>query len=151
MNDTRAPISWIVTMDRKQATLYRGTVTPHERVHLDAVSNVTEVWEELQHGRPSPRTGKNGHSYASQGHEEDARLHRFAKEIAGWLEKELDAHGVDTAHVFASRRLLGDFRKLVGPPFEKRMRLEALDLAHLPLGELAEHEAVVGVVRETVA
>ncbi len=135
--------TWLMTVDRRSARLLHGSTTAHGRLHVDALDALEEDWNEFEHGRPSPRAGKDAHSYASPGHEAEERLHRFAKRVAGFLESSLAEHHVERLHVFSSRRLLGDLRRVLPRRLDGRLDLRPLDIAHLKPNELATHEAVV--------
>jgi len=142
MEGTGRPELWLLVADRQRARLLSGASTPHGRLHVEERAILEEEWDELQRGRPSPRTGKNGHSYASGGHEDDERIHRFAKGVASWLERELVGRRIARLHAFAAPRLLGELRGVVPGRLYERLVEHALDLAHLTPGELAVHEAV---------
>ena len=76
----KGPFAWLLTIDRRHARLLACERTRQGRLHIDELAAIEEEWDELQHGRPSPRAGKDGHSYADVGREEEERLRRFARE-----------------------------------------------------------------------
>jgi len=134
--------AWLLTAGRQGARLLCAEPTPHGRLHVDLRARLAEDWAGAQHGRPSPRTSKDGHSYASEGHESDERIHRFAKAVGAWLEQELARHAVDRLHAFAAPRLLGELRKVLPARLADRVTEHALDLEPLSPAELAKHDAV---------
>ena len=138
---------FFATADRREAHLFEATLTEHGRVHVEARDALHELWDELQHARPSPRSGKDGHSYASEGREDEERVHRFAKAFSHWLEDQLKAHDLERLHVFLARDLLGEYRGVAKGRLERCVRPHALNLAHLGPGELAEQRSVADRVR----
>lgn len=137
---------WLLTADRRDARLLTAAYTPHGRLHVEQRVMLTEEWRELQHDRPSPRSGKDGHSYASLGHEEEERTHRFAKKVVEWLEGQMDERRITRLHAFCARRFLGQLRVVLPDRLHERLIDHSLDLASLTPGELAVHEAVTGLV-----
>lgn len=135
----RTPVTWFVTADSRGATLYESTWTPHGRLHLEARAQYAEQWEEHQHGRPSPRANKDGHSYASMGHEDEERIARLARELEHWVQQEAMQRGLARLHAFVSRPL---FRLMRNQDRGRLLELECLDLAHVPAGDLVKHPAV---------
>jgi hypothetical protein len=142
------PEFWLLTADRRRARLLSCTRTPHGRLHVETRATLNEVWSEFQHGRPSPRTGKFGHTYASQGHEEDERIHRFAKQVADWLAREMDGRRIPFLHAFPARRFLGQLRRVLPERLQERLVDYPLNLCHLLPAELAKHEAVIEACAE---
>lgn len=140
-----APGVWFLTADRRQARLLEGVITAHNRLHLDLRAQVKEQWNDLQHSRPSPRSGKGGHTYASQGHENEERTHRFAKQVATWLEAEIGKRLITRVHAFLAPRFLGQIRGVLPDQLHDSLIGHSLNLAHLKPGELALHGAVVAI------
>jgi len=140
-DDSRA--FWMLTADRKSARLLLGSETSQGRFQLREQRRIDEHWDPLQHGRPSSRSGKQGHSYASEGHEDDERIHRFAKQTAAWLEEQLALPSASRLHVFAAPRFLGELRKVLSSSTQGRLIEHRLDLAHLSDSELAKHTRVI--------
>ena len=137
MTDITLP--WIVVADRYIARLMEASVTEHGRLHLEERSVITDEWEHNQHGRPSPRAGKDGHSYASEPHEFEERTRRFAREFVDWVKTERDSRKIERLEVFMSSRFLGFVRKQVdAAPWTTH----ECDLAQLKPGELAQHRNI---------
>lgn len=134
---------WIATADSRAARILYVTFPGHERLHVDAVASLDEDWDEHQHGRPSPRASGNRHSGASEGHEGEERLQRFARSVSEWMETEFESHGVDHLHLFAAPRVWGHLREQLSGPVARMVTGQVLDLAHLRPSELAVHAAVV--------
>lgn len=122
--------------------MLEGTRTGHRRLHMDQRASLAEEWEELQHGRPSPRAGNDGHGHASIGHEEDERTHRFAKQTAAWVEAEVAKRGITDLHAFCAPRFLGPLRGTLSERMQGLVNDHAIDLSNLTEGELAVHVAV---------
>lgn len=142
-HETTGEATWLLVADRRRARLLSAEPTSHGRLHIEEVAAVEEDWEEFQHGRPSARAGKDGHSYASRGHEDEERLHRFAKQVSGWLAHEVSRRAIPALHAFSARQLLGELRRVLEKRVHERVEEHALDLAHLSPGELARHKSVL--------
>lgn len=143
--DSKSPY-WLMTADRRSARLLVGTWTDHGRLHLEAVSTIHEEWVESEHGRPSSRSVRDIHGTASEGHEEEERTHRFAKEIATWLDQEMESRGIARVECFCARKLLGALRGELPDRLRQSVFDHATDLAKLSAGELAKHPAVLAAV-----
>lgn len=141
-----APSAWIVVADREQARLLEASVTRHGRCHLEQRSDLRSSWEEPEHGRPSPLGGKDGHSYASVGHEEEERVHRFVVEIESWLARMCRERRIETMALYCPAPLLGEIRRRWNKDLRDRANTRELNIAHLPLSELAHHQAIRALV-----
>ncbi len=138
--------TWIVVVDNGRGRLLRGTQVPPGRYHLDENSSIENTWEEHQHGRPSPRWGKEGHTYASQGHEVEERMSRFARAVVTWLEKETAKHKIERVALFAPPRFLGVLRQTWSPSMAARISEHEGDLGYMTAGNLARHRAIIKVL-----
>ena len=134
--------AWFVVADAGRGRLLRCARVAHGRIHVDEHGSVENRVEEHEHGRPSPRSGKSGKTYASGGHEDEYRIHRFAKEVTAWLEKALARHRCETLALFAAPRFLGELRKTYGHALATRIREHQADLTHLDAAGLAKHPAI---------
>ena len=144
-NSGKSPL-WLMTADRRSARLLPATWTEHGRLHVEESATLHEQWVESEHGRPSSRSVRDIHGTASEGNETEERTHRFAKEIARWLEQEMETRGIDRIECFCSRKLLGVLRGLLSDGLRQRVFDHATDLAKLTPGELAKHRAVLAAV-----
>jgi protein required for attachment to host cells len=129
-------------VDAGRGRLLECSRTPAGRLHVDEIESIENDHEAYEHGRPSPRAGKSGNTYASGGHESEHQLHRFAKEVAVWIERKSDQLGLEAVSVFSAPRFLGELRKLYGPALARRVREHSADLTHLAAAGLARHPAV---------
>ena len=133
---------WIVVVDAGRARLLSCNRVPPGRIHVDE-HDVIENHEEIhEHGRPSPRLGKSGHTYASAGHETEHQIHRFAKEVTAWIERKLARHSIDSLTLFSAPKFLGELRKLSPSGFAGRIREHQADLTQVSTSALAKHPAV---------
>jgi protein required for attachment to host cells len=139
---------WICVADNRGARLLASGDAPPGRRRLEVLDSLDNEREELEHGRPSPRIAKEGHSYASLGHEEDERLIRFAADVVAWLTRHAAAENVEQLAIFAGPQLLGAMRKAYSPELTSRVREHKADLGNLPPAQLAQHAAVLGVLQE---
>ena len=144
MNDTTE--RWIFVVDAGRGRLLRGTTVPPGRFHLEEDGTIENGWEEHQHGRPSPRAGKAGHSYASQGHEDEEMLQRFARNVADWLDVRTRERSIDRLALFAPPRFLGALRQTCPAQLAERISEHEGDLGYMTAGELARHQAVTKVL-----
>jgi protein required for attachment to host cells len=144
----RANGLWLMTADSRGARLFHGVSTPHGRLHLTQRSELVEVWDEKEHHRASIQKAPHGQRYATGSHEEEERIHRFARQVARWLERQLAAGDIRRVHAFCAKRLLGPLRGELPERLQPRVVDHALDLAQLTAGELESHAAVQAAERE---
>lgn len=143
-----AHAQWVLTADEGVGRLLRVERTASGHVHVDVDDEIHDTWAEHQHGRPSPLSGKSGHSYASWGHEGETRRTRFAKEIAVWMEQQAEDLHIDRVVVFAPPRFLGALRDAWSPRFAIRVQEQLGDLAHLSPGDLACHDSIAKLISD---
>ncbi len=136
---------WFVVADAGIGRFCECSRTKTGRLHVDELSMIENHTEEHEHGRPSPRVGKAGNTYASVGHEDSYQLHRFAKEFASWLERNLEKLDVAKLPIFAPPRFLGELRKVYGPQLLTRIEELQADLTGLSTAALAKHPSVEGL------
>ena len=133
---------WIAIVTNKGANVLEGTVVPPGRPHLEVRARLEHVEEERQHGRPSPRRSKDGHSYANWGNEDEENLTRHARRVAGWLHQRGEELSVDRLKVFASPRLAGALRTQYPPKFAEHVLEENVDLGYMQAKDLVKHPAI---------
>lgn len=130
---------WVVVADARSARLMRCE-PQGERRHLEAVDDLQEHWEEKEHHRPQPLSGKAGHAYAAWGHEDEERLHRYAKTLTEWLGRHRAEHSDDLWAIIAPPRLLGAVRNANHRKLDDMTQVEA-ELTDLSSAQLARHPA----------
>lgn len=135
----------IFVVNQRGGRLLRATLAPNGRQRLDLVDVVETDWKEQAHerGRPSPRRGRQGNSYASAGHEPETFVHRYAKEVAAWIEQKL---GKDRAMLFAPPRFLGELREVLPARLSARIDEHEGDLGYMSPADLARHPLVAAVL-----
>lgn len=133
---------WIFVVDSGRGRLLRGSSVPPGRPHLEEDESIENTWEEHEHGRPSPRVGKAGHSYASRGHEDEEMMHRFAKDVAAWLERKAKQNNIQNLSLFAPPRFLGALRQAYSPHLSARITEHEGDLGYMSAGDLARHRVI---------
>lgn len=69
------------------------------------------------------------------GHEREENLHRFTRQLASWLESEIEQHSIELLYLFLEPRMLGQWRRL-SPTLPVVLRDGGL--VHLSLAELQE-------------
>ena len=129
-------------VDGGRGRLLRCSRVPPGRIHVDELEAIEYEAEEHEHGRPSSRSGRSGNTYASGGHEGEYQLHRFAKQVANWIEKHSNRNDREAITLFAAPRFLGELRKLFSPAIARRIREHQADLTQLNTSSLARHAAV---------
>jgi protein required for attachment to host cells len=134
--------AWCLVSDQRLARLLRATRTERGTLHLEEAARVAEEWDDSLHREPASRAGPSGHSYENIGHIPEERLHRFGKQVARWLERELRARDVDRLVLFASERLMGELRQRFPAWVRSRVDERLVDLGHLSPAELARHPAL---------
>lgn len=138
---------WIVVLDSRRGRLLRGQTVPPGRAHLEVLETIENEEEEHEHGRPSPRRSKDGHSYADWGHEDDEQLQRNARRVAGWIDTQRKSHGIDRLTVFSPPRFAGALRTQYAASLAKSIDQKQLDLGNLEPGELVKHPAIAEMFR----
>ena len=135
---------WLSVVDAKTGRLLQAKMTPHDRLHIDLVESMDNTHEEHAHVRPSPRTSKNGHSYATFGHEDEEMARRYASDVIGWLTDALARHAIKRLAVLAPPRLLGVLREQCPNSLNGHLQFHQEDLGKLSPSQLAgllvEHE-----------
>lgn len=135
-------IAWVMLADAGCGRLLECNSAPLYRCHVEEVDRIENTWEGHEHCRPSPLASKNGHTYASLGHDSDEDLDRFARELAPWLQRQIADHGIDRLTFFAPPRLLGAFRKerpvQLGNCLEERHG----DFVGLDVKQISNHPAI---------
>jgi protein required for attachment to host cells len=135
--------TWFFVVDGGRARLLTGGRVPPGRFHVEERESIENHSEEHEHGRPSPRAGRSGNSYASEGHEDEHQLRRFAKQVVAWVDGHLARHPGGRVTLFAPPRFLGELRKLFPPALASRIDERQADLTHLSAAGLAKHPAVL--------
>ncbi|MEQ8764776.1 MAG: host attachment protein [Planctomycetota bacterium] len=138
--------AWFLVADREHARLVEASRTPHGRCHLDVHGEFRPQWLESEHARPSPLGGKDGHSYASVGHEDEERLHRFVNELGDWVTGCVKQHGIESMSVYCSAQVLGEIRRRWDKSLQSIAEPKELNIAHLPTPELQSHQAIKKLV-----
>jgi len=142
MTRTQASISWIALVDSRRGQLLRCNLTPAGSRHLESIDHVESQWQGQQHGRPSPRLGKTGNTYASPGHETEEDMERFARQLVKWMQQLVKLHQIERLTVFAPPRSLGAIRPLIRNPMRQTLDLQEGDLLNMPHRELIDHKAI---------
>ena len=134
--------TWVVLADARQCRLLRCGLTHRGRCHVEESDSVQNGWPGHERGRPSSLHGKTGQTYATQGHEVEEGLERFARRIVEWLEHKVEQHKIDLLFVFAPSRFLGALRRVQSPRLAERLQERKGELMHLPVPTLCEHPAI---------
>jgi protein required for attachment to host cells len=136
------PQAWFFVLDAGRARLLTCRRAAFERLRVEELSALAYEPEPHQRGRPSPRTGKSGKTYASLGREDEHQIRRFAKEVEDWIEAHVERIDAPRIALFAAPRFLGELRKLLTPSLAKRLEERPADLTHLSTSDLAKHPSV---------
>jgi protein required for attachment to host cells len=126
--------------------LLKAEKAPQDRVHIDVEERLDNGWEAHERVRPSPLSGKDGHTYASFGHENEAMLSRFAKDAAAWLASRVAHHSIDRVAVMAPPRFLGALRQAWSSGLAARVEEHQSDLGYMGTRELQRHPLVTGLL-----
>ena len=141
--------TWIALADSRRGQLLRCSLTPKSSRHIELMENIKSQWPGHQRGRPSPRMGKFGHSYASQGHESEEDLQRFAKTYLQWVRQKMQAHNIDHLTVYAPPRCLGALRQVCPKSMHSQLDLREGDLLNLSHEVLTNHKLIRQLVELT--
>jgi protein required for attachment to host cells len=134
--------TWIFIVDNGRGRLLKGAPAPRGRFHLELDDSIENTWEEHERGRPSPRTGREGHSYASLGHGDEEIMKRFARTVATWLDEKTRRLNIDRLALFAPPRFLGALRQAWSPRLAIRVDEHEGDLGYMGTGDLARHRSI---------
>jgi len=134
--------TWLVVVDEGGGRLLQCTIVPPGRPHLEERRKITNRDPGHEHGRPSPLKGKGTNCYASQGHEAEEDRSRFARKVADWLAREIEALRIHKLAVFAPPRFHGALRKFRSAELALHLEEHHRDLAGLPPASLVKHPAV---------
>jgi protein required for attachment to host cells len=134
--------TWIFVVDNGRGRLLKGAPAPRGRFHLELDDSIENTGEEHERGRPSPLTGREGHSYASRGHEDEEMMKRFARTVASWLEEKTRRLNIDRLALFAPPRFLGALRQAWSPRLAVRVDEHEGDLGYMGPGDLARHRSI---------
>ncbi len=139
-DQTLRQLTWLITADAAGARLLRGGTTPMRRIHVDLVDQFTHDEGEMQHTRPSPRSGRTGHT--GDNHESDEFLARSARHLGSWLARQQQSHQFERLHVFAPPRMVGALRKVMPASLNHRVEMHEADLTPFSPAALACHASV---------
>ncbi len=136
----------IAACDAGGATIFRATLAPLERLHLEESAHFHNRWVDFhEHGRPS-RLGQGPTANAAQHYADEHReplelRRRFAKDLAAWLRDA--ARAAPSAHlpVFVAPRLLGALRTELADDIDG-IELFRAELHGLRAHEVAAHPTV---------
>jgi protein required for attachment to host cells len=135
----------IIVVNQRGGRILRPVRMPQGRHRLDLVDSFRTDWTEQahEHGRPSSRRGRGGNSYASEGHEGETFQHRFAKEIADWLDR---AVGPEKVVLFAPPRFMGALRGVLSQRLADMIQEREGDLGYMTQADLIHHPAIVAAL-----
>lgn len=137
---------WILVADSEHARLLQGAVVAHDRIHLEEKAKLMTTFTAGEHHRPSSLAGRGHSAHASFGHEHEEKLAHFARELARWLEKELNSRRIDSCALFAPTHFLGALRKEITKPVAAKVSEHAGEITKLTPGQLVEHPAVAALL-----
>ena len=137
---------WILVADSRRARLLRAGLTRHDRPHVTEEARLDFEFAENEHSRPSARTAKNGHSYASRHHEEEQLTARFAREVTSFARDKIDKHRVEELFLFAPPTFLGALRKEIPTKLAERLVERKGELTNLSEAELAAHPEIARLI-----
>jgi hypothetical protein len=135
-------------VDHHGGKLLRSSIADDGHAHFRACGEITNTQEAHQHGRPSPKKGKGGHTYVSWRHEEEELRRRYAGEVSRWLAKRTKEFRVRQLLVFAPARLLGALREAWTPELGRCIEEHVGDLSYLTLRELAQHPVIASCLKQ---
>jgi len=138
---------WFCVADSRRARLLKGHVDRHDRPHVVEEDRLEFEYLESEHGRPSPRTSKDGHSYASRPHEDQQKVALFAREVSKFLQQCSEKLPDEKLFVFAPARFLGALRKVISPRLAQQLEEHEGELTNLSEARLAVHPEVARLLR----
>jgi protein required for attachment to host cells len=139
---TNARELWLLVADVAHARLLHGTLTAHQRVHLEEIGGLRSTFTAGEHHRPAMLSGPG--RTGGTGHEKEERTAHFARELAKWLQHEIPGRGIAECLVAAPSHFLGALRKELPKNLTRQIREHEGELANLPVPQLAAHAVVTG-------
>lgn len=143
---TRKPV-WFMVVSHNTARMMKGELTPIGRCHVQEHASLHHEGPDKEFHRPSPRMGRTGNTQDNHIPEEAAQ--RFARKIAGELEKMMSQHGIDDMKLFAPPRMVGALKKTMSDRVAGRVSITQADLAHLDDSRLAHYQPVSQMVHSS--
>ena len=141
--------AWVLLADAVQARLLECSVVPPGRCHAKQRAALENGHPEPERGRPSPLVARGRPAYGSGGQEnEEAEKHeRFARELTRWMQEQLERHGIDRVHLFASPRFLGTLRRSLPGGLADRIEEHATNLIKRETPSVVAHPEVRRLLR----
>lgn len=145
--------SIVVTVDERQARLFRAARTARGAWRLVEEDRLENAWES-GHERGRPTMFGRGRGLApphtiDPGHTEDEERRRFAETAARWIEGRPAPEG--RVVVFAASGFFAPLRDHLSAEGRSRIAVHELELTRLNAHELAEHAAVDGALSRGMA
>lgn len=139
--------AWIVIADHYHATLLGCNATPTGRCHMSRYGSIESPIPDIEFGRPSPLAGMNGHTYAERHRRLEEEYRRFAKLLAGWINRCVERFGIDHLTAFVPERSHKDVLAHLRHEVRDRVVLRGENLLRLSPDALSNHHLVTGLLR----
>ncbi|MHC4107533.1 MAG: host attachment protein [Planctomycetota bacterium] len=133
---------WLLLVNGSQGKLLQASPTRQGRYRVERRDSIETAWEPHEHGRPSPRGGKDAHRYASRGNEDQEMMQRFARDVTRWLEEQIEHRKIARVAVFAPPRFLGALRQAFSASLARRIDEHEGDLGYMAPADLLHHPTV---------
>jgi len=141
---------WVLLADTKRARLLRCSLTERGRCRVEESGSIENTRPRRQYGRSSPLWKNTTTTFGIRDKDEDWRP--FAREVAIWLEREMERLGIRRVHILASCRFLDALHRTRYLRSSRQRLLERrVDLMHLSSDKLAKHPVIRQLVSETCA
>ncbi len=147
---SKSATTWFCVADSRRARLLQGRVNRSDRLHVVEQGRLEFEFLESEHGRPSPRISKDGHSYASRPHENEQKIAQFARDVARFLQQKVGQLSGQKLVLFAPARFLGALRKAMPARLAAQLDEREGELAHLNEVRLAAHPEVARLLKQQV-
>lgn len=140
------PKTWVLVADTTRARLFAaerptgGLEEVETLVHTESRLHEQDLTSDQRPGRRQGSDGTGGHS---MGHEDDPKRqehHRFAKQIADYLEDAHNGRRFERLYVVAAPAFLGDLRGSLPKTVSQTVAGEVpKHITRLGVGEIREH------------
>lgn len=135
---------WFVVIDSRKARLLRGSRTAKGSPHLEELAALSTTFAAGEHHRPD-RLGTAGRS-AGFTNEHDEAVAHFARQVVPWLTAEFARHSIASCALYAPANTLGALRKELPASLSGKLAEHAVELAGLPIAQLAEHPRILALL-----
>ena len=134
--------AWVLLADARHGRLLHCSRTPYGRCHVQEVAAIATEAPVHHRQSTSPIWKNPTTTFGIEKQDTSERVRRFARQIGLWLEQNTKAHRIQQIALLSSPPLLAALRHVRTARFPQRLLERRIQLASLPISELAEHPTI---------